>query len=215
MTIAAKGWMVSHMSLKDKTIAIIAANEFEDIELEYPLLQLNHLGAKILLVPVQSGHHPRPALRGEASKPVTGRFGTPLPPEVMAEGNRYETIAFEDLALDDLDCILFPGGFSPDHLRVVSEVVEFTREAYERGIIVASICHGPWMLVEADIADGKDVCGYEAIHTDLKNAGATVHDVPAIQDGNIVTGRVPDDLPEFCEAVAEALEAVPAETPTP
>ena len=202
------------MSFEDKTIAIIAANEFEDIELEYPLLQLSHEGASIQLVPVRAGHHPRPALGDMETKPVTGRFGTPLPPEVMAEGNRYTTVEFDEFDLDEVDCILFPGGFSPDHLRVVPEVVELTQEAYERGLIVASICHGPWMLVEADIADGKEVCAYEAIHTDLKNAGATVRDVPAIQDGNIVTGRVPDDLPEFCEAVIEALESPTVETPT-
>ncbi len=201
------------MTLDGETIAIIASNEFEDIELEYPLLQLSHLGADVLLVPVQAGHHPRPALRESGTKPVTGRFGTPLPPEVMAEGNRYTVAEFDDLDLEDLDCVLFPGGFSPDHLRVVDEVVEFTREAYERGLIVASICHGPWMLVEADIADGTEVCAYEAIHTDLENAGATVRDVPAIKDGNIVTGRVPDDLPEFTEAVAEALESRELETP--
>ncbi|GAB3019787.1 DJ-1/PfpI family protein [Natronobiforma cellulositropha] len=200
------------MSVEEKTVAIIASNEFEDIELEYPLLQLSHEGAEVLLVPVQSGHHPRPALSETGTKPVTGRFGTPLPPEVMVEGNRYTTVEFEDLDLDELDCVLYPGGFSPDHLRVIPEVVEFTREAYERGLLVASICHGPWMLVEADIADGRDVCGYEAIHTDLENAGATVHDVPAIQDGTIVTGRVPDDLPEFVEAVVEALESSELET---
>ncbi|NGM70363.1 protease [Natronolimnobius sp. AArcel1] len=202
------------MSLENKTIAIIASNEFEDIELEYPLLYLSHQGADIKLVPVQSGHHPRPALTATESKPVTGRFGTPLPPEVMAEGNRYETVDFEDLTLEDLDCVLYPGGFSPDHLRVVPEVVEFTREAYEEGLIVASICHGPWMLVEADLAEGRDICAYEAIHTDLENAGATVVDEPAVQDGNIVTGRVPDDLPEFSEAVEAALEDHEAEPPT-
>lgn len=202
------------MNLKEKTIAIIASNEFEDIELEYPLLYLNHKGADIKLVPVQAGHHPRPAFRDSGVKPVTGRFGTPLPPEVMAEGYRYDVVDFEDLELDEIDCVLYPGGFSPDHLRVVPEVVEFTREAYEEGLIVASICHGPWMLVEADIADGKTVCAYEAIHTDLENAGATVVDEPAVQDGNVVTGRVPDDLPEFSEAVETALESHEAEAPT-
>ena len=201
------------MSVEDKTVAIVASNEFEDIELEYPLLQLAYEGANVVLVPVQSGHHPRPALRETGTKPVTGRFGTPLPPEVLVEGNRYTVSEFEDLDLEDLDCVLYPGGFSPDHLRVIPEVVEFTREAYEKGLIVASICHGPWMLVEADIADGKEVCGYEAIHTDLENAGATVLDEPAIQDGNVVTGRVPDDLPEFTAAVVDALESHELETP--
>ncbi|WP_290819433.1 DJ-1/PfpI family protein [Halovivax sp.] len=203
------------MTLTDTTIAIVASNEFEDIELEYPLLRLSHLGADVALVPVQAGHHPRPALREAESKPVTGRFGTPLPPEVMVEGNRYTVQSLDELDLDEVDCLLFPGGFSPDHLRVVDEVVELIREADERGTLLAAICHGPWVFVEADILDGRDVCGYEAIHTDMENAGATVHDVPAIQDDHVVTGRVPDDLPEFTEAVAEALvdREEPAEQP--
>ena len=200
------------MDLADTTVAIVAANEFEDIELEYPLLQLSHWGADVELVPVPAGHHPRPALERTESKPVTGRYGTPLPPEVMAEGNRYTVTPFAELSLDDIDCLLFPGGFSPDHLRVLDDVVSTIREADDRGLLLAAICHGPWMFVEADILEGRDVCGYRAIHTDMENAGAIVRDVPAIRDGHVVTGRVPDDLPEFTETVAEAL--VEAETPT-
>ena len=190
------------MSLEGKKIAIIVAHEFEDIEMEYCLLQLSHEGADIQLVPMNIGFNAR---QSADEPPIRGRFGTPAPPIVIFEGERYEVVDFDDLDLDELDCILYPGGFSPDHLRAVDEVVEFTREAYERGILVAAICHGPEMLVEADLVDGRDVTAWCSVKTSLTNAGANYHDVPAITDGNILTGRQPDDLPEFCEEITEAL----------
>ena len=194
------------MSLDGETIAIVVSHEFEDVELEYTLLQLSHEGADVVLVPVNhaSALHPRPALEETGAKPVTGRYGSPCPPEVISE-EHYRVMDFEDLSVDEIDCLLYPGGFSPDHLRTQEEIVEFTREVADAGKIVAAICHGPWMLAEADLVDGRDVCGWLAVHTDLENAGATVHDVAATQDGNIVTGRCPDDLPDFCEAVVDAL----------
>lgn len=191
------------MTLENKTIAILVAHEFEDIEMEYCVLNLSHKGADIQLVPVNVGFN---AHEGSDEEPVRGRFGTPAPPIVMGEGVHYTVTDFEDLDLNELDCVLYPGGFSPDHLRTVSEIVEFTENAYESDTLVAAICHGPWMLAEADIINGKEVCAWQAIHTDLENAGATVEDVGSIQDGNIVTGRCPDDLPVFCDSVAEALE---------
>lgn len=191
------------MDIDDKRIAIIAAHEFEDIELEYPLLQWSHEGADVILVPVSAGHHPRPALEETEAKPITGRFGTPMPPEVIKEGYTVERLP--DLTVSEIDCVFIPGGFSPDHLRVVPEVVDFIRKAYEEGKVVASICHGPQVLIEAGLVEGKTVTGYKAVRTDLINAGAKFKDVPAVQDGNLVTGRVPDDLPPFCETVVEAL----------
>lgn len=190
------------MNLDGATIAIIVSHEFEDIEMEYPILALSHLGAEVKLVPMDVGFNARAS---SDEPPVRGRFGTPAPPIVLGEGTHFEVEAFDSLAVGDLDCLLFPGGFSPDHLRTVDEVVEFTREAYEAGVVVAAICHGPWMLVEADLCDGRDVCGYDAIHTDLANAGANVVDAHAVRDGRIVTGYCPDSLPEFCEVVAETI----------
>lgn len=190
------------MTLEDKTIAILVSHEFEDVEMEYCLLQLSHKGADVQLVPINAGFN---AHEGSDEEPVRGRFGTPAPPIVMQEGVHYTVADFEDLDVDTLDCILYPGGFSPDHLRTVPEVVEFTKEAFEAGTLVAAICHGPWLLAEADLVDGREVCGVEAIHTDLANAGATVTDTGVLQDGNIVTGRRPDNLPEFCEAITEVL----------
>ena len=203
------------MTLEGKTVAILASNEFEDIELEFPLLRLSEEGADILLVPYQAGHHPRPSLEAAGTKPVTGRYGTPIPPDVMAAGNRYEVVAFEDLTIEEFDALLLPGGFSPDHLQTEPDVVEFVRETYESGTIVAAICHGPQVLIEADLVEGKRVTSYEAVKTDLENAGAQYEDVPAVIDGHLVTGRVPDDLPEFCGAVTEALTAPEAEAAEP
>lgn len=190
------------MTLEDTTIAIVVSHEFEDIEMEYPILDLSHRGADVKLVPVDVGFNARAS---SAEPPIRGRFGTPAPPIVLGEGAHYEVVDFEDLAVEDLDCLLYPGGFSPDHLRTVDEIVAFTQEAHEAGVIVAAICHGPWMLVEADLCDGREMCGYDAIQTDLENGGAELVDAHAVRDGRIVTGYCPDSLPEFCDLVAATI----------
>lgn len=205
---------IIEMELEDKTIAIIASNEFEDIELEYPLLNFSERGADVILVPVRAGLHPRPSLESTDVKPVTGRYGSPLPPDVLPEGDRYVTKTLDELSVDEIDCVMYPGGFSPDHLRIHDGVIEFTKEAHDAGKIIAAICHGPWVLISADLVEGKTVTGYDAVHDDLENAGANLQVVPAVQDGQIVTGQIPNTLPQFCDAVVEAvanLEEPPSE----
>lgn len=188
--------------LTGKQIAIIVAQEFEDVELLYPILRLNEEGAEMIVVPINEGLHPRPYLEG---KPVTGRFGHPVPIPVMAEGNRYRVSSLDEISADQVDCLLFPGGYSPDALRLHGGTLELVRVCYQSGKIVAAICHGPWVLISAGIMAGKKATGYVAVRDDLVNAGAEFLDVPAIRDGNIVTGRVPDDLPEFCQEIIQAL----------
>jgi protease I len=188
--------------LTGKKVAIIVADEFEDVELLYPLLRLSEEGADIIVVPVRGGLHTRPYIAG---KPVTGRFGTTVPIIVMAEGNRYTLGSIDELGAGDVDCILFPGGYSPDALRLDARVLGLVHDCYERGALLAAICHGPWVLISAGIMRGKQATGYAAVHDDLVNAGAELVDVPAIRDGNVITGRVPDDLPEFCQEVIKAL----------
>ena len=188
--------------ISGKRVVIIVAQEFEDIELLYPVLQLNHEGAEVVIVPVNDGLHPRPFVPG---KPVTGRFGHTVPIPVMEEGKRYIVRSLDSINVDETDCLLFPGGYSPDSLRLNQDVLDLTRRCHSAGKIVASICHGPWILVSAGLAEGIKMCGYDAVHDDLINAGADLLDVPAVRDGNIITGRVPDDLPEFCEEIIKAL----------
>ncbi|MBO3810053.1 MAG: type 1 glutamine amidotransferase [Candidatus Brockarchaeota archaeon] len=180
-----------------KNVVIIVANEFEDIELLYPLLRLSEEGAKITVVPVKSGLHPRPS----AEKPVSGRYGTPVPLEVMAPGKRYIIKTLEEIKTEEVDCLLFPGGFSPDALRTNKKVIELVKRANRLGKLIAAICHGPQVLISAGIVRGKRITAYKAVRDDLINAGAVFEDVPAVRDGNIITGRVPDDLPEFCREI--------------
>ncbi len=188
--------------LSGKKVAIIVANEFEDVELLYPVLRLSEDGAEIIVVPVREGLHPRPHVEG---KPVTGRFGHTVPIPVMAEGNRYRVSSIEELSADKVDCLLFPGGYSPDALRLHKGTLDLVLECQRRGKLLAAICHGPWVLISAGVIRGKRATGYVAVRDDLMNAGAEFVDVPAVRDGNIITGRVPDDLPEFCQEIIKAL----------
>ena len=178
--------------LEGKTVGIVVADGFGDVELLYPLLRLSEEGARIVLVPVPK-------------KPVTGRFGTRVPIEVMAEGKRHTLSTIEDLDPKKIDCLLFPGGFSPDSLRLNEKVLAVTKGMNRLGKFVAAICHGPQVLISAKLVGGKKVTSYAAVRDDLINAGAKFTDVPAVRDGNIITGRVPDDLPEFCQEIIKAL----------
>ncbi len=192
--------------LTGKKVVIVVAQEFEDVELLYPVLRLSEEGADMVVVPVNEGLHPRPYVPG---KPVTGRFGHPVPIPVMAEGNRYRVSKLEDLQAAEIDCLLFPGGYSPDALRLHAGTLELVRECHRQSKLLAAICHGPWVLISAGIMAGKQATGYIGVRDDLLNAGAKYIDCPAVRDGNILTGRVPDDLPEFCQEIMMALQEVP------
>jgi protease I len=188
--------------LKGRKVAIIIANEFEDIELLYPFLRLSEEGAEAVIIPIIFGSHPRPAFKG---KPVTGRYGIPIPLEFHKEGVRYAIRELNQVKPIDFDAIIIPGGFSPDRLRIIKEVIDFIKEAYKKGKIIAAICHGPQLLISAGIVKGKKCTSYAAVKDDLINAGAIFVDEPAVKDGNIITARVPDDLPDFCQLIIESL----------
>ncbi|HDD34035.1 MAG TPA: protease, partial [Thermofilaceae archaeon] len=100
---------------------------------------------------------------------------------------------------------IIPGGYSPDYLRIDEKVLSFVKRMYEMGKVVAAICHGPQVLISAGLVKGKRVTAYKAVKDDLINAGAMFENVPAVRDGNLITGRVPDDLPEFCQLIISAL----------
>jgi len=190
-------------SCRGKKVAIVVAQEFEDVELLYPIIRLSEEGAEISVVPVQEGLHTRPALD---NKPVTGRFGHTVPLPVMEEGKLYSVVGLESLSPESYDCLFFPGGYSPDALRLHEATLELVRRFHEKGKLLAAICHGPWILISAGIMSGKRATGYAAVRDDLRNAGAEFVDVPAVRDGNIITGRVPDDLTEFCLEIIKALQ---------
>ena len=187
--------------LKGRRVAIIAANEFEDIELLYPLLRLSEEGAEVAVVPIMRGSHPRPV----AEKPVTGRYGTPIPFGFLREGERNVIAKLDELDPKGFDALIIPGGFSPDRLRVIPEILKLVKEFHEEGRLIAAICHGPQVLISAGIVKDRRMTCYAAVKDDLINAGAIYVDEPAVRDGNIITARVPDDLPEFCRLIIDSL----------
>lgn len=200
------------MKLKGKRIVILIANEFEDIEALYTTVRLSEEGAQITVatLPVEAlGHyHPRPYF---PDKPVTGRFGSTVPFFVLEEGKRYSHRSTKDIRAEDYDAVIIPGGFCPDFLRIDPGILSFMADMYRKGKIVAAICHGPWVFISTDAAEGTDIlkgkkaCGWLAIRDDVKNAGAEWVDAPAIREGNVITGQCPDTLPEFCQEIIEAL----------
>jgi protease I len=193
-------------------IAIIVAHEFEDIELLYPTVWLSEEGASVIVatLPLDVPGHwsPRPYSR---DKPVTGRFGTAVPLLVLEEGKRYSRRLVTELALDDFDALMFPGGFSPDFLRIHQPTLKLVADAYRAGKVIAAICHGPQVLISVDrrygtdLIRGRRVTGYAAIEDDLRNAGGEYVDTGATRVGTVVTGRCPDDLPAYCREIAEAV----------
>lgn len=105
--------------------------------------------------------------------------------------------AITDVSVDDFDALLIPGGFSPDKLRAHDEAVVFSKNFMESGKPIFAICHGPQLLISADVLRGRKVTGYKSIIQDIKNAGAEFLDQEVVEDGNLVSSRNPDDLPAF------------------
>jgi len=111
-----------------------------------------------------------------------------------------------EVNVDDYEAVIIPGGKAPDRMRINEGLVRIVKEAYEKGKVIAAICYGPQMLIEADILREKKATCWKSVATDLKNAGATFIDAPIIVDGNIVTSRFPADLPKFCQETIKLLK---------
>ena len=169
-------------------VLIVSTDGFEESELFGPLRILGDKGAEVELAspdlkPIQATVHDDP--------------GKTIRPDLTVEEARSE----------DYDALILPGGVrNPDQLRTNKAAINLIKAFADAGKPVAAICHGPWLLVEADLLRGKTATSWPSIRTDLKNAGANVVDEPAVTDGNIVTSRKPDDVPAFTEAVIRLIE---------
>ena len=164
------------------TIAILVGPEYEDLEVWYPKLRLEEAGYEVRLA-------------GLGERTYRGKHGYPC----TVDGHVADFLA------DSLSGILAPGGWAPDKLRRDEHVLRLVRDVHEAGKLVATICHGPWILISAGIVRGRALTGSRGIRDDLVNAGATWRDEPVVVDGNIVSARVPKDLPEFGVAMVDAL----------
>lgn len=171
------------------TVVILVAAEYEDLEVWYPKLRLEEAGYEVKL-----------AGMGEAS--YRGKHGYPC----RVDGHVSE---FHPAALSGL---LAPGGWAPDKLRRDPAVLRLVRELHEAGKMIATICHGPWVLISAGIVRGRTLTSTVGIRDDVTNAGAVWVDRPVVVDGNIVSARVPADLPEFGATMVDVLAGLGAGT---
>ncbi|HYF25254.1 MAG TPA: type 1 glutamine amidotransferase domain-containing protein [Baekduia sp.] len=171
--------------LQGKTIAFLATEGVEQVELTEPRQAVEEAGARTVLVSLQEG-----GFQGFDHLDKADTF--------TAER------AVKDCSADEFDGVVIPGGVANgDFLRADADAVRFVRDLVAQGKPVASICHGPWILAEADVVRGRRVTSYPSLKTDLRNAGAEWVDEEVVVDSGLVTSRRPDDLPAFC---AKAIE---------
>lgn len=172
--------------LDGRRVAILAADGVERVELEKPRQALDDAGATTVVVSLAPG-------------------------EIQARDHDLEDAGtfpvdrlVADVGVDDFDALLLPGGtVNPDKLRMEPDAVRFVRDFVGSGKPVASICHGPWTLLEADVVRGRRLTSWPSVRTDLRNAGADVVDEEVVTDGTLTTSRSPDDLPAFCERIVQ------------
>ena len=172
------------MSLKGKIVAILAEQDFEDSELIEPLKAMKEAGAQVFVV----GSGSQPSYRGKRGKAT-------IKVDIDADKIRAE----------DFDAIIIPGGYAPDKMRLHQPMIDLVKRAHDLGKVVAAICHGPQLLISADIVRGRRVTSWPSVAIDLKNAGANWVDEPIVRDGNLITSRKPSDILVFNRAIIQAL----------
>lgn len=165
-------------------VLILADNGFEDRELMYPYYRFQEAGYKVDVV------------GPKAKETYTGEHGLTIKSDVSPE----------DVRIKDYVALIIPGGRAPDHMRTNKDLVELIEKAFREGKVIAAICHGPQLLIEAGVIKGKRATCYVSVATDLKNAGGSYEDKSVVVDGNLVTSRFPADLPNFCRATLEVLK---------
>jgi protease I len=171
--------------LQGKHIAFLFTEGAEQVEVTEPLEAVKNAGADVDIVSLE---------KGEVE--MWNHFD---------KGDKIEADkAVSDADASDYDGLVLPGGVAnPDQLRGDQDAVRFVRAFFEQKKPVGVICHGPWMLVEADVVNGRKVTSWPSVRTDLRNAGADWVDEEVVVDNGLVTSRKPDDLPAFCAKIVE------------
>lgn len=176
------------MELRGKRVAILVDDIYQDLEVWYPYYRLREAGAEVVTVAAKAG------------KTYTGKYGYPVTAQ----------LSYEQASAPDFDGVVIPGGYAPDHIRRYPSATQFVREMDVQGKLVAAICHAGWVLISAGILKGRRATCFSAIKDDVVNAGAIYEDAEVVVDGNLVTSRMPDDLPAFCRAIIQVLASGPA-----
>jgi protease I len=170
---------MANAKLRGKKVAIIAADMVEQVELTEPRKALEEAGAETHLISMKAGK-----IQG------FNHFD-------KADKHKVDK-AIDEVDASDYDALMIPGGVgNPDQMRGDENMVRFTRKFFEQGKPVAAICHAPWMLVEADVVDGRTLTSWPTLQTDIRNAGGDWVDERVVVDQGLVTSRKPDDIPAF------------------
>lgn len=174
-------------SIEDAKILIVATNGFEYSELTEPRDILKSKGASVTLASLDTEE-----IQGESGGKPQGK----VKPDTTVGA----------VSATEFDALILPGGVgNPDTLRTKADVIALIRAFDEQGKPIAAICHAPWLLIEAELVDGRVATSWPSIRTDLANAGADVTDEEVVVDGNIITSRKPDDIPAFTDAIIAAV----------
>ncbi|MRX70766.1 DJ-1/PfpI/YhbO family deglycase/protease [Bacillus lacus] len=172
------------MRLEGKTIIQIVSDDFEDLELWYPVHRLREEGAKVIIA------------AEEAGKKYIGKYGVPVESE----------LSFRDMDAEQYHALLVPGGWSPDKLRRYEEVLSLVKKMNEDKKVIGQICHAGWVLISANILHGVKVTSTPGIKDDMINAGAEWVNEAVVVDGHIVSSRRPPDLPDYMREFIKVLE---------
>ena len=172
------------MSLKGKRIALFVDNVYQEMEVWYPLFRMQEAGAEVVTIGAVAG------------QTYTSKLGYPCKAEK----------SYDQVSAAEFDGLIIPGGYAPDHMRRHEKAKQFTKDMDDQGKLIASICHGPWLLCSAHgMLKGRRATSFFAIKDDVVNAGAQWEDAEVVVDRNLVTSRKPEDLPAFCRASIEVL----------
>lgn len=175
------------MDASGKKIAILVDTLYQEMEVWYPLFRFQEAGATVVTVGAKAGE----------------TYGSKLGYPVKSQ------ISYDDARPEDFDGVIVPGGYAPDHIRRHAKANQFVADMNKQGKLVASICHGPWVLCSAHgMLKGRHATSFFAIKDDVVNAGAKWSDAEVVVDGNLVTSRKPEDLPAFCRESLKVLAGV-------
>jgi protease I len=171
------------MEMKGVRAAVLVEQQYQEMEVWYPLYRLREAGCKVVVV------------GPEAGQSYPSKLGYPCKSDRAAR----------DVTAEDFDVLVIPGGFAPDYMRRCEPMLRLVSGMVEQGKVVAAICHGPWVLCSTQALKGRRATCFFSIKDDVCNAGATYIDAEVVRDGGLITSRKPDDLPAFMQAVAAAV----------
>lgn len=172
------------MELNGKRVAVLVEQQYQEMEVWYPIYRLKEAGCKVTLVGPKGG------------ETYPSKLGYPAKSDKAAS----------DMTANDFDAVVIPGGFAPDFIRRTEAMIRLVSDMAEQGKIVAAICHGPWVLCSTQALKGKKATCFFAIKDDVVNAGAKYVDQEVVRDGNVITSRKPDDLPAFVVTMIQAMK---------